>query len=294
MSIQSTDKYIDSNASQNIEQSSYNVANDIINHEIKPNIQHGVEYQAVDDISQYFISEKLDGVRGYWDGEKLMTRQGNLIQSPTWFTNKWPITPIDGELWIARGKFQSLMSCVSKQQADENKSTSCWQNVRFMMFDLPEFNGNFNARVLQMQALLKKAPSLYLGMINQVKVLNNEELELKLTQVINANGEGLMLHRANAYYKEGRNTALMKLKKHQDAEAIVIAHTEGKGKYQGQLGALEVETIDGIVFKIGSGFSDSERANPPEIGTLITFKYNGLTDAGIPRFARFWRVRTLE
>ncbi|MBU2870177.1 DNA ligase [Colwellia sp. E2M01] len=259
-----------------------------------PSIQHGVDYQSVDDISLYFISEKLDGVRGYWDGEKLITRQGNIINSPTWFTKNWPTQAIDGELWIARGKFQHLMSCISRHQADENQTTSCWQNVRFMMFDLPESITHFSERVKQMQTLLKTVPSFYLGMVNQIRLNDTDELEVKLAEVIDSNGEGLMLHHANAYYKEGRNSALMKLKKHQDAEAIVIAHTQGKGKYTGLLGALEVQTAEGVIFKIGSGFSDNERANPPKIGTLITFKYNGLTDAGIPRFARFWRVRTTE
>jgi DNA ligase-1 len=100
-----------------------------------------------------------------------------------------------------------------------------------------------------------------------------------------------MLHHVNAQYKIGRNTELMKLKKHQDAEATIIGFSEGKGKYQGKIGALIVETSSGISFKIGSGLTDYLRNNPPAIGTSIAFKYNGLTQAGIPRFARFWRIK---
>lgn len=258
----------------------------------KPNIQHGVSYQKVDDISQYYVSEKLDGIRGFWDGKQLFTRQGNLINSPSWFTQHWPAHPMDGELWLDRGQFQPLLSCVSKRIAVESKTTSCWRKVRFMMFDLPKHPGDFNDRVNRMQALLVKVPSVYLAMIDQVKLKELSDLDHKLDEVITAHGEGLMLHLANAHYQKGRNPALMKLKKYQDAEATVIGYTEGKGKYQNQLGAIKVKTSEGIIFKIGSGLSDIQRTNPPKIGTIITFKYNGLTQAGIPRFARFWRIKT--
>ncbi len=261
---------------------------------VKPKIQHGITYQVVADISLYYVSEKLDGVRGYWDGEQLLTRQGNIIHSPSWFTQHWPSFPIDGELWLERDKFQALLSCVSKHSAEENKTVSCWREVRFMMFDLPKHQGDFNERVNQMQHLLSQVPSPYLAMIKQVKFKKLSALDKKLNEVIADQGEGLMLHLASAHYQIGRNSALMKLKKHQDAEATVIGHTKGKGKYQNQLGAIEVKTMDGIIFKIGSGFNDYQRAHPPKIGTIITFKYNGLTNAGIPRFARFWRIKTTK
>lgn len=259
-----------------------------------PDIQHGVHYQQVTNISQYFVSEKLDGVRGYWNGKQLLSRQGNVIHSPSWFTQHWPKLPMDGELWLGRGSFQPLLSCVTKQVPAENKTTSCWRDVRFMIFDLPKHPGNFSERVNKMQILLMQSPSAYLAMINQMKLKGLTALEQKLNEVIAAQGEGLMLHLASAYYQKGRNPALMKLKKDQDAEATIIGYTEGKGKYQNQLGAIQVKTNDGVQFKIGSGFSDAQRANPPKIGTIITFKYNGVTQAGIPRFARFWRIKTTE
>ena len=263
-------------------------------YKFKPNIQHGVSYQKVDDISQYYVSEKLDGMRGYWDGKQLLSRQGNIIHTPSWFTHRWPHLPMDGELWLGREKFQPLLSCVRKQVAIENKTTSCWRDVRFMIFDLPEHSGDFTERVKKMQLLVMQNPSVYLTMINQVKLTELSVLEQRLEEVIAAQGEGLMLHLASAHYQKGRTPALMKLKKYQDAEATVIGYTAGKGKYQNQLGAIQVKTSNGIVFKLGSGFSDAQRAKPPKIGTLITFKYNGLTQAGIPRFARFWRITAAE
>lgn len=256
----------------------------------KPAIQHAATYKVVDDISQYWVSEKLDGIRGYWNGKQLLTRQGNIIHSPKWFTQNWPANVMDGELWIARGQFQTTLSCVRKINIDEN----CWRNVRFMIFDLPKHTGTFTERIKAMEELTGEAMSAHLNMIKQFKLKNTKQLDNTLSNIVANQGEGLMIHRNNAYYHVGRTTNIMKLKMHQDAEATVIGYIGGKGKYQGMLGALKVKTTTGIVFKIGSGFNDDERANPPAIGSIITYKYNGKTQADIPRFARFFRTKNNE
>ena len=100
-----------------------------------------------------------------------------------------------------------------------------------------------------------------------------------------------MLHRADAQYIAGRSDVLLKLKLQLDTEAIVIAHLPGKGKYVGKLGALLVEAQDGIRFKLGTGFSDAQRENPPAIGSTITYTYLDKTKNGKPKFASFLRVR---
>lgn len=253
----------------------------------KPYIQQATPYKPVTDISQYWLSEKLDGIRGYWNGTHLLTRQGNFIHSPRWFTKNWPISTMDGELWIKRGYFQQTLSCIRKKHIDED----CWRTVRFMLFDLPEHGGTFTQRIASMKRLTKKVNSPYLSMIEQFKVSTAAQLHKTLNEITKNNGEGLMLHYSNARYHFGRTANIMKLKKHDDAEARVVAHIEGKGKYLGLLGAIQVKTAEGIIFKIGSGFSDKERHKPPAIGSIITFKFNGRTQAGIPRFARFFRVR---
>ena len=85
----------------------------------------------------------------------------------------------------------------------------------------------------------------------------------------------------------------MKLKPFVDGDASVLAHVNGKGKFQGMLGALLVETPEGIRFKIGSGFSNEERKNPPPIGAVVSYKYSGKTDAGVPKFASYLRIKQL-
>jgi len=256
----------------------------------KPRIQQATQYKAVNDISQYWISEKLDGMRGYWDGKQLFTRQGNKIHNPSWFTKDWPTISMDGELWVARDEFQSTVSCVRRIKINDD----CWRNVRFMIFDLPNHKATFTDRIKMMKNLTSNTQSNYLHMIQQVQLKNNQQLDQLLTNIISKQGEGLMVHKANSYYYVGRSSNLMKFKKVQDAEAIVIAYIGGKGKYKGMLGAITVQTETGIIFNIGSGFSDNERANPPAIGSTITYKYNGKTKANIPRFARFFRIRNKE
>jgi DNA ligase-1 len=251
----------------------------------KPSIEHPI------DITEYFISEKLDGIRGYWDGEKLFTRSGHVIHSPIWFTQHWPKSYIDGELWSNRSEFEKISSCVRKNKPDQQVQTSCWRKIRFMAFDLPQHLGTFSQRVKQMKQLVYKTNSPYLSVIKQEKTASTILLHQQLAHVVSQGGEGLMLHHQDAYYKTGRSNALMKLKQYNDAEAVVIAYIAGKGKYKNQLGSLKVKMPSGLTFKIGTGFTDKQRKNPPAIGSQVTYKYIGKTARGVPRFASFLRVR---
>ena len=253
----------------------------------KPNIQQSIRYKELNDINQYWVSEKLDGVRGYWNGKQLLTRKGNIINAPAWFTKNWPKQAIDGELWIARQHFEQVSAIVRQHQAKNNS----WNKVRFMMFDLPTHKGDFSTRIQNMQLLVQQVNSPYFRSIIQKKFTTIQALFTHLDHIVDQGGEGLMLHHQNAFYKIGRNKQLMKLKKYQDAEAIVIAHHQGKGKYKDKLGAMTVTTPAGLQFKIGSGFTDKQRANPPPIGSQITYKYFGKTQKGTPKFASFMRIR---
>lgn len=250
-------------------------------------LQHGIPITEEFNVADYWISEKLDGVRGYWDGKQLFTRQGNLIHTPTWFTKNWPLTALDGELWSQRNSFQDIVSCVKRKNINEQ----CWQHLRFMVFDLPDNKDNFTARIQAMKNLLLHSPSPFLAMIKQYRLSTNKALYDELNKVVADNGEGLMLHHQHAFYLRGRNKGLMKLKQYQDAEAKVIQHFNGKGKYQNMLGAMLVENEQGIQFKIGSGFSDEQRKDPAPIGSIITYKYVGKTQRGVPRFASFLRIK---
>lgn len=239
------------------------------------------------DPTPYLVSEKYDGVRALWDGKALRTRAGNAIAAPAWFIAKLPQQPLDGELWMGRGQFEKLSGAVRKTTPQEDE----WRQIKYMIFELPDAPGTFAERYEQIKRVVAQANFPQLVAVEQFRLPDNAALKRKLAEIVGAGGEGLMLHRADAPYVTGRNDALLKLKPLNDAEATVIGHVPGKGKYEGKMGALRVETADGKRFQIGTGFTDAVRANPPAIGTVITFTYRGLTKNGLPRFASFLRVR---
>lgn len=114
--------------------------------------------------------------------------------------------------------------------------------------------------------------------------------QVTLDRVVAQGGEGLMLRQPQSLYEVGRSTTLLKVKAFLDAEARVVEHLPGEGKHKGRLGALVVEMPGGKRFSVGTGFSDAERASPPPLGSLITYRYQELTDRGVPRFPSFLRV----
>jgi DNA ligase-1 len=253
----------------------------------KPALILAKRYHSDISLADYWVSEKLDGVRAYWDGQALISRQGNMYHAPNWFIAEFPSAPLDGELWMGRGRFDELSGAVRKQ----NPLNSQWQEIRFMVFDLPAAEGSFDLRLIELKRLIDQSNSPYLELVEQQKSSSEEALLAHLDEVIALGGEGLMLHLASAPYRAQRSDDLLKLKRYQDAEATVIGHLPGKGKYEGMLGALLLETKSGLRFKIGSGFSDEQRKAPPPIGSTITYKYFGLSSKGTPRFASFLRIR---
>ncbi len=266
----------------------------------KPPLMLANVYSPAVQLADYWVSEKYDGVRGFWDGQKLLTRGGQPINAPAWFTANWPNTPMDGELWAWRGQFQKAVSTVRQQSPDD----AAWRSIKFMAFDLPAEPGPFTDRLSTLNGVVKKLAVPWVQAVPQSKVASHAALQIQLKQItkagkdgISAGAEGLMLHRGSSLYKGVRSDDLLKVKTHDDAEARVIAHVPGKGKYAGQIGALLVEmsAVDGKPakrFKLGTGLSDAQRQNPPAIGSQVTYRFRGLNDSGLPRFASFMRVRT--
>ncbi|MCL4163059.1 UNVERIFIED_CONTAM: hypothetical protein GTU68_039230 [Idotea baltica] len=256
------------------------------------------------DIDQYWVSEKFDGVRALWDGEKFVSRGGNIYHAPDWFIRDFPRQTLDGELWIGRQQFELLVSTVRDQLPDDK----AWQKVKFMVFDMPELSMKgkamaFDSRLDQIYKVIKAANIKWLQAVKQWKVDSHKELMQELATITAAGAEGLMLHRGSSLYKGKRSGDLLKVKPYEDAEAVVIDHIPGKGKYTNKMGALLVETVsttnseikDGpIRFKLGTGFTDEERLHPPQIGDIVTFQYRGRTKNNVPRFASFLRIRKIN
>ncbi len=253
---------------------------------LSPLLAETYQEHLITDWSSWLISEKLDGIRAIWTGAELITRQGNRLYPPAYFTDLLPEFPIEGELWAGRGEFNQVMRTV----LDKTPDIDTWKNIRFMAFDLPHHIGSFQQRLVQLKQTVSKINHPQIQTVEQFKATNKANTHQHLQHIIAQGGEGIMLRDANAVYVNGRDHSLLKVKIAEDAEAKVIAHLEGKGKFKGMLGAILVEMDDGKQFKIGTGFSDDERKKPPEIGALVTYQYNGYTVNGIPKFARFLRV----
>jgi DNA ligase 1 len=244
-------------------------------------LAHAWDFQV--DLTGWWFSEKLDGVRAYWDGKKFLSRQGNEFMAPAWFVDGLPSTPLDGELWLDRKAFQKTISIVRRQDRSEH-----WKQIRYVVFDSPAHNAPFEERIATLKSQFKQRHT-YVQLLEHSICESTEHLKAELARVESLGGEGLMVRQPGSRYEIGRSSTLLKIKTFHDAEATVVAIQDGKGKHKGRMGALVVELPDGTQFSVGTGFSDRERERPPEIGALVTFRYQELTDGGVPRFPSFVR-----
>lgn len=242
-------------------------------------------WDGVLDPSGWWISEKLDGIRAYWNGSEFVSRLGNTFVAPEWFAAALPKLTLDGELWAGRKRFQRAVSIVRRQDASDD-----WKEIVFVVFDAPATAGTFEDR-------LAVAGDALVGGAAHVRVHTHERcrdiahLREELDRVEREGGEGLMMRRPGSRYEIGRSRTLLKVKTFRDAEAVVVGHLPGAGKHKGRLGALLVEMPDGKRFSVGTGLSDEERLHPPDLGTVITYRYQELSDGGVPRFPSFVGIR---
>jgi len=254
-----------------------------------PAIMQAKKYAAGVAVAEYFVSEKLDGVRARWDGKQLLSRHGNVFAAPAWFVSSFPRQELDGELWLGRGKYQQTVSVVSRQQPHEG-----WRELKFMVFDLPNNPQPFFERYAQMKIIGNQLLSPYIEIIAQQRISSHSQLMALLDDVVSQGGEGSMLHHKDALYRSGRSAHLLKVKKLDDAEAIVVAYKGGKGKYSGMVGSIKLRMTNGQEFYVGSGLTDALRADPPTLGSVITYRHQGFTDKGLPRFPVYLRQRLVK
>ncbi len=239
------------------------------------------------DPSGYWLSEKLDGVRAWWDGTRFVSRNGNPYYAPAWFTAGLPSVPLDGELWIGRKEFSATVAIVRRQGGGE-----LWRRVRFVAFDAPEVGGAFERRQQALRDLLPAGHSPFATVLEQTRCQNRPHLAAELARIEALGGEGVMLRQPGSLYVLSRSTTLLKVKSFHDIDAVVVGHQPGTGRHRGRLGALLVRLPSGAQCAVGTGFTDAERERPPAIGAVITLKYQELTPAGVPRFPVFVRERS--
>ena len=243
-------------------------------------------YSEQTDVTGWLMSEKLDGVRGFWDGKQLHSKNGRLLYPPEAFIAGLPAFPLEGELWGGRGSFEQTAGIVMRQQPHDG-----WLLLKFAIFDVPQAPGGFTQRIDRARDWFTKHPSAYAFVIAQIPVRDQAHLQQELQRVEHLGGEGLIVRRPGAGYAAGRSAEILKVKQYQDAEATVLAHLPGQGKHTGRLGALLVALDNGTQFRIGNGFSDAEREAPPPVGTRVTFKHYGYYRSGLPKFPSYLRIR---
>lgn len=242
------------------------------------------------DPTGWWISEKLDGMRAYWTGKSFYSRQGNPVHAPKWWTKDLPSVPLDGELWCGRGLFQKCVSIV-KQQKDSTDDD--WKFITYLVFDAPTHAGKYEERVDFLKTHIKsEKQTTYAAVVGIKKCQGVQDLKKCLDDVIQKGGEGVMLRQPGSLYVNGRSSTLLKVKQFYDDEALVVGYKPGKGRLQGTMGGLECKLPNGVEFTIGTGFSDAQRHKPPKKGSVVSFKFQELSNSGTPRFPVYLRERT--
>ena len=249
---------------------------------VKPSI-YNENFHKVDN---WIMSEKLDGIRAIWTGKELLTKNGNKIFAPDFFTKDFPPFILDGELWTQRDDFENIQSIVLSQN-----SSKFWENISYNIFEVPNQVGNFYSRLKILEDFLKNNPNKFIKIIPQIKIQNKEHINKFLDEVLKNEGEGVILRNPFLDYEKGLSQNILKVKTFFDDEGEVISYNYNKNKL---FKSLNLKLKDGTIFKLGGGFSNENRKNPPKIGSFVTFKYYSLTKNNKPKFASFLRVREKE
>ncbi|KAF8545455.1 hypothetical protein BDD12DRAFT_800512 [Trichophaea hybrida] len=260
-----------------------------------PLLAHKWDFETGRNPTDWWISEKLDGVRAIWHGNKgmFLSREGNPFYAPDWFTKRLPRGNImlDGELFTKRGGFQNCVSIVRTQNRPDR-----WKfSVTYQVFDVPSMaDAPFEDRLEWLTTKFSgKGAIRWVSVVEHEVCASRKHLFERLDEVCDAGGEGLMLREPGSHYVQGRARSLLKVKRFFDADAIVRGHERGSGKNSNCTGALCVEMLDNLgnptrkMFKIGTGLTDKERVKPPKIGSVVIYRYQELSNSGTPRFPSY-------
>ena len=229
----------------------------------------------------YWLSQKIDGCRAVFDGENFISRSGKIFPAPAEMKEAMPKgMMLDGEIHGGIGTFQATVGRIRRGD---------WHGLRYALFDVINAEP-FEARQATLKAL--QLPT-WCEVLTHTRCASRAHLDDYEATILEKGGEGVILRKPQSLYQHRRSSDLMKLKRSQSAEAVVIDHAKGHGKHAGRCGAIVAE-YQGRLFKLGTGLSDEQRENPPAVGELVTFSFFELTAGGVPRFPVFIAVRNYE
>lgn len=249
-------------------------------------LQKPKTYNKSFDIKNWMMSEKLDGIRAYWNGVNLLSKNGNIIHAPLWFIKDFPKFELDGELWTKRDNFENIQSIVL-----DKIPSKYWNQITFNIFEVPNVKGDFITRIQKIKTWQNENSNKYIKIIEQIKCLNKEHLEKYLNKLVNLKAEGIIIKNPKPEYFTGRSSNILKVKKFKDMEGKVIGINYNK---KNTFKSLVLKLDNGVIFNLGNGFSKEERLSHPKLKDIVTFKYYNLTRFGKPKFASFLRVRKDE
>ncbi len=242
-------------------------------------LEHAKNYKN-QNVDLWVMSEKLDGIRAFWNGKTLLSKNGKELHYPSSFIYNFPTFALDGELYISRQNFELTQSIIM------SKSGS-WDKITYNIFEVPFSDGNFYERLLKAKKWFKKHPSKYISFIDQIECKNTKHLLSYLDKLSKLGAEGVMVKNPNLPYQTSRVSSILKVKKAHDMEGLVVDINYKNEKFK----SLVLKLDNGIVFNLGNGYTKEERLNHPHIGDIVTFKYYGFTKYKKPKFASFLRVR---
>lgn len=252
-------------------------------------LQKAKTYKGYENIKGWYMSEKLDGIRGYWNGKYFLSKNGNKIYTPKWFTKNFPSYELDGELWTKRGDFENIQSIVLDMHPSDK-----WKEISYNIFEAPNQDGNFSERLRVAKKHFEQMQLNHVQIIKQTRCKDRDHLDKFMQEVTKLGAEGVMIKDASLSYFAGRSSNLLKVKESSDMEGVVIGVNNGKGMLKDMMGSLTLRLENGVVFKLGGGFSLKERKTLYIVGSIVTFKYYGFTKNKKPKFASFLRVRKKE
>ena len=252
-------------------------------------LQKAKTYKGYENIKGWYMSEKLDGIRGYWNGKYFLSKNGNKIYAPKWFTKNFPSYELDGEFWSKRADFENIQSII----LDDTPSKQ-WREISYHIFEAPNQDGDFTKRLENVKNYFAKSRLNHVQIIKQIRCKDKSHLEKFMQKVIKQGGEGVIIKDASLLYFAGRSSNILKVKESADLEGVVIGINKGKGTFKNLMGSLTLRLDNGVIFKLGGGFSIEERKTLYKIGSIVTFKYYGFTKNKKPKFASFLRVRKKE
>ena len=250
------------------------------------------KYDAKMDPTGMWVSEKLDGIRAMYIDGKFLSRTGLQFAVPKWFYDAMPKgVSLDGELYTTRGDFQHISSIVSKKKPVDTE----WKTIKYMVFDVPITNAPFEERYRMLQKIVTENSSPYLKLVENIPVMSRNHMDVLHRQIMDKDGEGLMLRVPGSLYQPKRTKDLLKVKKDMDDEAVVIGHLRGTGKNAHRLGKLAVKWQHSKeTFHVGTGFTDEQRDDFERLfplKTIVKVKFNGMTGTNKPRFPVFIGIR---